>query len=66
MRVDKDKMTVLRVRNSANVWAGPLLRIHEEALLHTVLDTRPDGKVIDLGNRNFTLYRWGELNQRAR
>ena len=40
-----------------------LLRIHGERVLHTVLDIRPDGKTVDLGNRDFTLYRCGELNR---
>mgnify|MGYP000633941218 CR=1 FL=1 len=60
------QMTALRIRNCTNVWVGPLVRVHEEPMLHTLLDSRPDGTTIDLGNRNFTLYRWGELNDRAR
>jgi hypothetical protein len=36
-----------------------------ERVLHTVLDLRPDGKTVDLGNRDFTLYRYGEWNQPA-
>ncbi len=63
--IDVDKMTCLRIRNSTNVWVGPLMRTHEEKVLHTLLDIRPDGKVVDLGNRGFTLYRRGEINARA-
>jgi hypothetical protein len=57
------QMTILRITNTPNVWVGPLLRIHGERVLHTVLDIRPDGKTVDLGNRDFTLYRCGELNR---
>lgn len=56
-------MTILRISNTPNVWVGPLLRIHGERVLHTVLDIRPDGKTVDLENRDFTLYRFGELNR---
>lgn len=63
---DGDTMTVLRVKNTPNIWVGPLQRIHGEPVLHTLLDTRPDGSDTDLGNRSFVLYRWGELNTRTR
>jgi len=64
--VDPEQMTALRIRNCPNVWIGPLVRVHEEPLLHTLLDLRPDGTVVDCDNRNFTLYRWGELNDLGR
>ena len=55
------QMSVLRVTNTPNLWVGPLMRIHNERVLHTILDIRPDGQTVDLGNRNFALYRFGEL-----
>jgi hypothetical protein len=54
--------TILKLKNCRNIWVGPLVRIHEEPVQHTVLDEQPDGKVYDAKNANFTLYRWGELN----
>jgi hypothetical protein len=60
---DPQTMTVLRAAATPALWIGPLKRIHNEPVLHTVIDTRPQGDVADLGNRGFVLYRWGELNQ---
>lgn len=60
---DHGTITLTRVINTPNLWLGPLNRIHNQKVLHTVLDDRPDGSVVDLGNRGYLLYRWGELNQ---
>lgn len=56
-------ITLIRVINTPNLWLGPLNRIHNQTVKHTVLDERPDGTVVDLASRGYLLYRWGEINQ---
>jgi len=56
------QMTGFRVRNTPNIWIAPFYRIHEEPMKHTVLDTRPDGTIVDLANHSFAFYRWGEIS----
>ncbi len=54
------QMTGFRIRNTPNIWIAPFYRIHEEPMKHTVVDTRPDGTIVDVGNHSFAFYRWGE------
>ena len=57
------QMTGFRIRNTPNIWIAPFYRIHEEPMKHTVLDTRPNGVVVDLANHSFAFYGWGEIQR---
>jgi len=59
------RMTGFLVRNTPSIWIAPFYRIHEEPMKHTLIDTRPDGTVVDLASHSFASYHWGPIRQRA-